>query len=146
MYHSYQFILHLRKFCVWSREHYIKYEFKASNFSRHYNCVIKYIVVKTNTLLQFFSSWRAKYKRYILKKIFQMTHILNKEKLIACKKVKECKIIAFADNKSTWCIWELVYILYTLWGFPGGSVVKNLPALQETWVLWMSWEDSLRGK
>lgn len=30
-----------------------------------------------------------------------MTDILNKEKLIACRKVKECKIIAFADNKST---------------------------------------------
>ena len=33
-----------------------------------------------------------------------------------------------------------------LWGFPGGSVVKNLPAVQETqemWVWSLGWEDSL---
>ena len=28
-------------------------------------------------------------------------------------------------------------------GFPGGSVVKNLPAVQETWVRSLSWEDPL---
>ena len=28
-------------------------------------------------------------------------------------------------------------------GFPGGSVVKNLPAMQETWVQSLSWEDPL---
>ena len=28
-------------------------------------------------------------------------------------------------------------------GFPGGSVVKNLPAMQETWVRSLVWEDSL---
>ena len=27
-------------------------------------------------------------------------------------------------------------------GFPGGSVVKNLPAMQETWVWSLDWEDS----
>ena len=26
---------------------------------------------------------------------------------------------------------------------PGGSLVRNLPALQETWVISLSWEDSL---
>ena len=26
-------------------------------------------------------------------------------------------------------------------GFPGGSVVKNLPAMQETWVGSLSWEN-----
>ena len=26
-------------------------------------------------------------------------------------------------------------------GFPGGSVVKNLPAIQETWVRSLGWED-----
>ena len=29
------------------------------------------------------------------------------------------------------------------WGFPGGSVVKNLPAKQETWVQSLGWEDLL---
>ena len=29
------------------------------------------------------------------------------------------------------------------WGFPGGSVVKNLPAKQETWVQSLGWEDPL---
>ena len=28
-------------------------------------------------------------------------------------------------------------------GFPGGSVVKNLPAVQETWVQSLGWEDPL---
>ena len=28
-------------------------------------------------------------------------------------------------------------------GFPGSSVIKNLPAKQETWVLSLSWEDTL---
>ena len=27
--------------------------------------------------------------------------------------------------------------------FPGGSAVKNLPAVQETWVRTLDWEDSL---
>ena len=29
-------------------------------------------------------------------------------------------------------------------GFPGGSVVKNLPAMQETWIPSLSWEDPLK--
>ena len=28
-------------------------------------------------------------------------------------------------------------------GFPGGSVVKNLPAMQETWARSLGWEDPL---
>ena len=28
-------------------------------------------------------------------------------------------------------------------GFPSGSAVKNLPAMQETWVLSLGWEDTL---
>ena len=31
-------------------------------------------------------------------------------------------------------------------GFPGSSVVKNLPAMQETWVLSLGWEDPLEKK
>ena len=44
------------------------------------------------------------------------------------------------DNSSACCA-ELIL------GFPGGSVVKNLPAmqeLQETWVRFMGWEDPLK--
>ena len=29
------------------------------------------------------------------------------------------------------------------WGFPGSSVVRNMPAIQETWVQSLSWEDLL---
>ena len=29
-------------------------------------------------------------------------------------------------------------------GFPGGSVVKNLPAMQETWIKSPGWEDPLK--
>ena len=28
-------------------------------------------------------------------------------------------------------------------GFPGGSAVKNPPAMQETWVQYVGWEDPL---
>ena len=32
-------------------------------------------------------------------------------------------------------------------GFPGTSVVKNLPAMRETWVRFLGWEDPLeKGK
>ena len=31
-------------------------------------------------------------------------------------------------------------------GFPSGSVVKNLPAMQEIWVPSLGWEDPLEGK
>ena len=30
-----------------------------------------------------------------------------------------------------------------LWGFPGGSLLKNTPAMQETWVQSLSQEDPL---
>ena len=30
-----------------------------------------------------------------------------------------------------------------MWDFPGGSVVKNLPAMWETWVRSLGWEDPL---
>ena len=33
-----------------------------------------------------------------------------------------------------------------LWGFPDGSVVKNLPAKQEMWVRSLGWEDPLEKK
>ena len=32
------------------------------------------------------------------------------------------------------------------WSFPGGSVVKNLPAVQETWVQSQGQEDPLEEK
>ena len=34
-------------------------------------------------------------------------------------------------------------IVVGLWGFPGGSVVKSLSAMQETWVWPLSWKDPL---
>ena len=37
------------------------------------------------------------------------------------------------------CVCMYVYIR----GFPGGSVVKNLPAMQETWVRSLGQEDPL---
>ena len=37
--------------------------------------------------------------------------------------------------------------MYTLpWGFPGGSAIKNLPAMQEMWVQSPGWEDPFRGR
>ena len=34
---------------------------------------------------------------------------------------------------------------YEVFGFPGGSVVKNPPAMQETWVQSLDWKESLGG-
>ena len=34
-------------------------------------------------------------------------------------------------------------LLTTALGFPGGSVVKNPPPMQKTWVQSLGWEDSL---
>ena len=36
------------------------------------------------------------------------------------------------------------YLRSTLVGFPGGSVIRNLPAKQETWVESLGWEDPLQ--
>lgn len=95
---SCKFVLHFKKrsFCSEAGEHYGKYEFKASNFNRHYNCVIKYIVVKI-LLLQFFFLLRLSTKDTYSKNFFQMTDILNKDKLIACRRreVKEHKNLSF---------------------------------------------------
>ena len=33
--------------------------------------------------------------------------------------------------------------MYVFWGFPNGSMVKNLPAKQETWVQSLGQEDHL---
>ena len=33
--------------------------------------------------------------------------------------------------------------VYVYVGFSGGSVVKNLPAMQKTWVQFLGWEDPL---
>ena len=37
------------------------------------------------------------------------------------------------------CIYTILYKI----GFPGDSVVKNLPAMQKTWVQSLGWEDPL---
>ena len=33
--------------------------------------------------------------------------------------------------------------VFNMLGFPGSSLVKNLPAMQETWVRSLGWEDPL---
>ena len=38
----------------------------------------------------------------------------------------------------------LLNVCNTNWGFPGGSDVKNLPAMQETWVQSLDREDPWR--
>ena len=40
------------------------------------------------------------------------------------------------------CIYLSIYLSIYI-GFPGGSVVKNLPAKWETWVQSLRWEDPL---
>ena len=43
------------------------------------------------------------------------------------------------------CLWKLKGGRCTL-GFPGGPEIKNPPAMQETWVGSLGWEDTLRRK
>ena len=38
--------------------------------------------------------------------------------------------------------WKIDKLLHTM-GFPDGSDCKNLPSMQETWVLSLGWEDAL---
>ena len=47
----------------------------------------------------------------------------------------------FQTQAVSW-IAESVYLTVKL-GFPGGSVVKNLPAKQERWVWSLGWENPL---
>ena len=47
------------------------------------------------------------------------------------------------DNKELFKSWWDLYVWYLELGFPGGSVVKNLPAKQETYVWSLGWKDSL---
>ena len=42
-----------------------------------------------------------------------------------------------------WYYILFVYVYTRYMGFPGGSVVKNLPAMQETWVQSLDQEDPL---
>ena len=37
----------------------------------------------------------------------------------------------------------MVHDAFSVWGFPGGSVVSNLPVVQETWVQPVDWEELL---
>ena len=42
------------------------------------------------------------------------------------------------------CVWRMALVkVENSWGFPGGSMVKNLPAIQETRVRALGWEDPL---
>ena len=34
-----------------------------------------------------------------------------------------------------------LFLMLSSGGFPGGSVVKNLPEIQESWVLSLGWDD-----
>ena len=40
-------------------------------------------------------------------------------------------------------MYALHFFILSLLGFPGGSAGKNLPAMQETWVQSLGWEDPL---
>ena len=56
-----------------------------------------------------------------------------------------------AQKSTQWCVPQFVCFfyfcpIYTRLGFPCGSAVKNLPAMQEpqeTWVQSLGWEDPL---
>ena len=49
----------------------------------------------------------------------------------------------FSTNGEGEFVYTLVDVYEFSWAFPSGSVIKNLPAMQETWVWSLGWEDSL---
>ena len=76
---------------------------------------------------------------------------LNMRVLKVVRPCAECKVPRAVDKGeslkpalATLCWgWERFLVN---WKFPGGSVVKNLPAMQETQVWFLGWEDPLRRK
>ena len=53
-----------------------------------------------------------------------------------------CVLFSASSSVRICCI-HLDASRVTLWGFPDGSLVKNLPAIWETWVQSLGWEDPL---
>ena len=68
------------------------------------------------------------------------------KKITAIIKVKQLSIhdlkMAWKKNDQTISTEEL----YIHPDFPGGSVIKNPPAMQESWVQYLGWEDPLEKK
>ena len=61
---------------------------------------------------------------------------------------RNCRVFYNLTLKAYAIISTVSYWLYQSGGFPSGSVVKNLPAMQETqetWVQFLGWEDPLEG-
>ena len=56
-------------------------------------------------------------------------------KIIKIGVLLNCNVVLLSD-----------WLRYICVGFPGGSVVKNMPAEQETWVLFLDREDPLKNK
>ena len=46
-------------------------------------------------------------------------------------------------NSYSQCMQRIRKLLLYYPGFPGGSAIKNLPAMRETWVQCLGWEDPL---
>ena len=52
--------------------------------------------------------------------------------------------IIFDYSLSLPTLYLMIHQIFTnRWVFPGSTVVKNLPAMRETWVLSLGWEDAL---
>ena len=68
----------------------------------------------------------------------EVRNIVQEEVTKIIPKKKKCK-------KAKWLSEEALHrgAMPLSMGFPGGSVVKNLPAMQETWVGSLCWEDPL---
>ena len=80
-------------------------------------------------------SWRIKKGGFVFKQLCKKLHILN-----ADIQIDEFGCM-FTPMKPGW--WYIQGSRYL--GFPGGTVVKNPSAMQETWVWYLGWEDSLVG-
>ena len=77
-----------------------------------------------------------------LKKLYKWTYLQNRVTDVE-NKLK----VTRREKRGKGINWEIGIEKYTLlyikWASPGGSAVKNLPAMQETWVLSLGWEDPL---
>ena len=62
-----------------------------------------------------------------------------------CVCVLKSKIYVAKKLSSSSCKIKLIIMFFIyFYGFPGGSVLKNMPATQETWVQSLGQEDPLK--
>ena len=79
--------------------------------------------------------------------IFISENNISRQIACMCVCVLKSKIYVAKKLSSSSCTIKLIVMFFIyFYGFPDGSVIKNMPAMQETWVQSLGREDSLKQK